>query len=113
MVDEGREDQCPRRNHGQKAESVSFGQLADGRTVAELNGGNRLARLLIHLVGQRPGVHRMEARRAQPFGGADSNPTGGAMMRKLTTACPVNIEQPTRNGGLRQANVWFWAAHCP
>ena len=29
---------APRRNHGQKAESVSFGQLADGRTVARLNG---------------------------------------------------------------------------
>jgi len=38
MVDEGGEDQRPRRDHCQKAERVGFGQLADGRTVARLNG---------------------------------------------------------------------------
>ena len=38
MVDEGCEDQHPRRDHRQKAERVGFGQLADGRTVVGLNG---------------------------------------------------------------------------
>jgi hypothetical protein len=41
MIDEGREDQRPGRDHGEKAEGVRFRELAECRMAAGLNGQHK------------------------------------------------------------------------